>query len=135
MSDITLTQTIESDMPLSEDIIKNTMREALNERFDKFKFYKKNPEKFRCRVKSKLLNPIVSLRGTLQSQIQGNKAKLMIDASTKTNLWFWVTLLLWLILCFPLLLLMFWIHSSQKKRSIEAFNSAFKQIEFQLGKV
>lgn len=134
MSDITLTQTVESDMPLSEEIIKNTLQDVLKDQFANFKFNKRTPGQFSCRVKTKLFNPIVSLQGTLQSQISGNKARIMIDASTKTNGWFWFTIL-FSFLFWPLFLLDFWMFSSQKKKSIEAFNSAFKQMEFKLGKI
>ena len=134
MSDVTLTQTIESDMPLSEELVKNALRQALATQFDKFKFNHANPNQFSCRVKTKLFNPIVSLTGNMQTQIQENKARIMVDAATKTNGWFWFTILFSFFFP-PGFLLDIWLYTSQKKKSIEAFNQALKQIEFQLGKL
>ena len=136
MAEITLTKTIESLQPISDDIIKGALKKILSSKFGKFKFLKKAPNIFVCRVKTKLFNPIVSLKGDIQTQIQGSKAKVMITATTKTNSWFWFSLICIAFFTFGIgILVTIWMYHSQKNASIEAFKQAFEQLEFELGKI
>lgn len=134
MSALTVTSLIESDQTLSTESLLTFIESSLKEEFDKVKLQQKNgtPEIF-CRVKTKLWNPIVSLKGPIRIHIKENKAKVMIDADTKTNGWFWFTLLLGA-LFWPLWVLMFFLYSSQKKSSYRSLQKVFDRIQFELGK-
>jgi hypothetical protein len=133
MSALTITKIIESDENISKDIIIEKIEEALKKEFNKVKIIdgKDGVPELRCRVKTKLLNPIVSIRGPIKIQTKGNKAKVMIDVDTKTNGWFWFTLIIGLFFL-PLLIMMFFMYSSQKKSSIKSFEKVFERMEFDL---
>ena len=113
------------------------VRAALEKTFDATKFTTPkdttagNTENFVGRVKTKLLNPIVSLKGTYSVAVTDQSASVRFDTSTKTNGWFWFTLLLCLFF-WPLILLVMWMWFSQKKKTNEALNSALNQVEFEM---
>ncbi len=133
MSVLTITKVIEADGEISKNEVIQKIEEALKREFDKVKIKegKDGTPKLRCRVKTKLFNPIVSVKGPVSIQTKENKAKVMIDGDTKTNGWFWFT---FLIGCFfPILwIMMFFMYSSQKKSSIQSFEKVFERMEFDL---
>jgi len=133
MSALTITKVIEADGEISKNEVIQKIEEALKREFDKVKIKegKDGTLELRCRVKTKLFNPIVSVKGPVSIQTKENKAKVMIDGDTKTNGWFWFT---FLIGCFfPILwIMMFFMYSSQKKSSIQSFEKVFERMEFDL---
>ena len=133
MSALTITKVIESKDTITEEIIMREIKEALENEFNKVEISnnKDGIPELKCRVKTKLLNPIVSIRGLIKIQIKEKKAKIMIDADTKTNGWFWFTLIIGL-LFWPLLLMMVYMYISQKNSSIQAFDKVFERMEFDL---
>tara|TARA_R110000823_G_scaffold96554_31_gene210299 strand:+ start:1157 stop:1567 length:411 start_codon:yes stop_codon:yes gene_type:complete len=133
MSALTISKVIESEEAVSKDTVITKIEEALKKEFDKVKIKngKDGEPELYCRVKTKLLNPIVSIKGPMKVQTKDNKAKLMIDADTKTNGWFWFTFVVGLFF-WPLWLLMFFMYYSQKKSSIQAFEKVFERMEFDL---
>jgi hypothetical protein len=133
MSALTITKVIESAEAISKEIVIGKIEEALKNEFNKVKIKrgKDGTPELRCRVKTKLFNPIVSIKGPIKIQTKENKAKVMIDADTKTNGWFWFTFLIGFIFP-PLWILMFFMHSSQKKSSIQSFEKVFERMEFDL---
>jgi len=136
VAEIALNKMIEAELPMSEDIIKDALKRILKTKFSKFKFRKNSPGAFVAQIKTRLFYPIVVLKGDIQTQIQGTKAKIMITATTKTNAWFWFLALTALVFTFGIcLLLMLWIYSTQKNASVEAFKQSFEQLEFELGKI
>jgi len=133
MSALTITKVIEADEAITKDEVIQKIEEALKSEFDKVKIKvgKDGVPELRCRVKTKLLNPIVSVRAPIKIQTKENKAKVMIDGDTKTNGWFWFTLLIGF--TFPILwIMMFFMYSSQKKSSIQSFEKVFERMEFDL---
>ena len=132
MSDLTLTATIETEEPVGEEDVRMALARALNEKFDKFAFNKQDPQSFSCRVKTKLFNPIVSLKGIIQTQIKENRAKVLINASVNVNGWFWITILFSLFF-WPLFIVDYWMYATQKNDSYEALRQALNQVEFNLG--
>jgi hypothetical protein len=98
-----------------------------------YKFVEGQPDRqtFAGRVKTKLFNPIVSIKGLLRVTTTAEQAAVNIDYDTKTNVWFWFT---FLIGCFfwPLWVLMVWMWMSQKKRTDAALVSALNSIEYEL---
>lgn len=136
---LTFSEVISYDhSPLSEDHVKQSLIDSLKKDFDKVKIKEKKEGDFlRCRIKTKLWNPIVSIKGPLRVQVKDQKAKVLIDGETKTNGWFWFTLILAFFLLAAggagliLFIMMFFMHSSQKKRSAEALESAFRRIRFE----
>lgn len=134
MSDITLTLTLDSVKPLDNQTINMAFADAMSAKCDKFKFDVANPQQFKCRVKTKMFNPIVSLKGTITNNIVENKAKMMIEASVGVNGWFWFTILCSLFF-WPLFILDYIMYTNQKKNSLEALQHALNQVEFYLGDI
>ncbi len=133
MSELTITKLIEANERISKDKVIQKIEEALRREFDKvaIKEGKDGSPELRCRVKTKLFNPIVSVKGPISIQTKENKAKVMIDGDTKTNSWFWFTFLLGCF--FPILwIMMFFMYSSQKKSSTQSFEKVFERMEFDL---
>lgn len=99
----------------------------------RFKFVENNMtvRTFKVRVQSKLLNPIVSLKGLMRVKCDTNQCAVKLEYDTKTNFWFWFT---FLIGCFfPILwILMIWMWSSQKRRTIEALTSVLDSLDYDL---
>ena len=133
MSELTVTKVLESESELSKDMIITKISDAFKKEFDnvKLKSDKNGESELYCRVKTKLFNPIVSIKGPIKVQTKGKKAKVLIDADTKTNGWFWVTLLLGM-LFWPLWVMMFFMYRSQKRSSINSFEKVFERMEFDL---
>lgn len=133
MSALTISKIIESEYAISKDTVMEKIEGALKREFDKVKINngKDGTPELSCRVKTKLMNPIVTVKGPIKIQIKENKAKIMIDADTKTNGWFWFTILI-SFLFWPLFIMDYFIYSSQKKASIQAFEKVFERMEFDL---
>lgn len=133
MSALTITKVIEAEGAISKEEVMEKIEEALKSEFDKVKIKdgKDGTPELSCRVKTKLLNPIVSIKGPIKIQTKENKAKVMIDADTTTNGYFWFTFIIGLFF-WPLWLLMFFMYSSQKKASIQSFEKVFERVEFDL---
>ncbi len=140
MSALTISKVIESEEAVLKDTVIAKIEEALKKEFDKVKIKngKDGEPELNCRVKTKLLNPIVSIKGAVRVQTKDNKAKVMIDADTKTNGWFWFTFIIGFVfwplwgMPWPLWLGMFFLYSSQKKSSIQSFEKVFERMEFDL---
>jgi hypothetical protein len=139
MSDITISKTINIDEGIDKERLISMIDEEIHIDFDKVKIEDEGSHySLYCRVKTKLLNPIVSLKGTIQTNIKGNKARILIDVGTKTNGWFWFTFIIflffspWIFLPIGFFFLMF-MYFSQKKKSTEAFQNVFERLSFQSG--
>jgi hypothetical protein len=133
MSAITLSKVIEAKDTISFVKIIALIEDALKKDFDNVQMRKSANDEFEltCRVRTKLLNPIVSIKGVVKIQINENKAKIMIDADTKTNGWFWFTFFVG-IFFMPLwagMVIMFFL---QKQSSIQSFNNIFDRMSFEM---
>ncbi|MEX0739829.1 MAG: hypothetical protein WD071_10860 [Pseudohongiella sp.] len=133
MSALTITKVIAFEEVLPKEKVMSKIEDALRKEFDKVEIGAgtDNEPQLYCRVKTKLLNPIVSIKGKINVQTKDNRAKVMIDADTKTNGWFWFTFMIG-IFFWPLWLLMFFMYWSQKKSSIQSFEKVFERMEFDL---
>ena len=136
MSGITITKTIELDTPSEKVIVLNKISSLLKNKFDYVLIENKNNvDCFTCRVKTKLFNPIVSIKGTIRIQLNDAKVKVMIEGDTKTNTWFWLTFVLGCFFPFPILLIMIYLYFSQKKGSVKSFEGVVDSLDFDIGKV
>lgn len=134
MPDVTLTLALQTENPIDNETINKAFSDAMAGNFDKFKFDNANSQQFGCRVKTKMFNPIVSLKGTITNHITGNKAKLMVNASVTVNAWFWFTILM-SFLFWPLFIVDYIMYANQKKSSLESLQHALNQVEFNLGDI
>ena len=131
MSQLTVTKVVEFDGEPNFQEVLNRLRDAVEREFDKVDIQvgRTPSPMLYCRVKTKLFNPIVSLSGPISIQTKGSRAKIMIDADTATNGWFWFSLVLGFF--FPLLwLLMAYMYLSQKKASAVALEKVFERLAF-----
>ena len=136
MSELTITKLVESDKEISKEELSKKIEEALNREFSGAKLYedKKGDLRFKARVRTKLFNPIVSIKGPVVINANGKKAKILIDGDTTTNTWFWFTAI---VFCFfPILFIaMAFMYFAQKKSSIQSLNKVFDRIEFELSAI
>tara|TARA_B100000809_G_C14827677_1_gene419794 strand:+ start:328 stop:585 length:258 start_codon:yes stop_codon:yes gene_type:complete len=73
-------------------------------------------------VKSKIFNPVVSLKGEIEIKVKERKSKVFIDVDTKLNGWFWFQIIIGLF--FPIVWILFGIQWwNQKKKSSEIFSN------------
>jgi len=121
---------------VTEDELIGKVQTALMSVFSKPKFnfvdHYMNVRTFKLRVNSKLMNPIVSLKGLMRVKCEENQCAVKLEYDTRTNFWFWFT---FLVGCFfwPLWIIMIWMWSSQKRRTLEALTSALEAVEYDLG--
>jgi len=128
MSEIIVTKQFETSENLDAIIARTQSEIAIQFK----KYSSSDPYAFKARVKTKLFNPIVSLKSKISIQIQGDKCTIMITAETKTNVWFWLTLIGAFIP--PItgwgMLLVIWMWYSQKKISKVALENALNKVAF-----
>ncbi|OCJ64173.1 hypothetical protein A6U96_10285 [Agrobacterium tumefaciens] len=82
------------------------------------------------RIKGSVFNPIISFTGTLEIEMRENKSRFRFDGKTHTNGWFWFTLLVFLLLFFPLLLVLTAMYSSQNKKLLTALEQVGDRVRF-----
>ncbi len=131
MSQMTIAKVVEFDFePNFQDVL-NRLNEAISKEFDNVKIAvgSGSDPMLKCRVKTKLFNPIVSLSGPLKIQTKANKAKVMIDVDTSTNVWFWFTVLVGFFFP-PIWIIMIFMYFSQRKASVVALEKVFERLAF-----
>ncbi|AOY88056.1 hypothetical protein BKP64_07660 [Marinobacter salinus] len=133
MKDQSRTKTLEFDAPKTEQEVYALVQNALKSEFQTVKLNEKKKKKdFRevyLRVRTKMLSPIISLRGPLSVQVKDNKARVNIDGKTMANRWYLFLFILCVFLP-PLFLLLLMLFVSQKKSSNEAIDKVFERLEF-----
>lgn len=147
MSNISLTANFELDDTLKSSnsydaIVIEYFQKALEKHFDKVSFHENNPLHFTCLLKTKIVNPCVSLKVVLHTKYHGNKVKVLIDVFTKPNGWFWFAIIISIVLTiiYPWLVFLYFLidyllYSYQKRISINNLNQAFKKFKFMVEKI
>jgi hypothetical protein len=132
MSEISITKNIELNSEVRKEVILEKVLENLKGKFDSFKTLKDGS--FKCRVRTRIFNPIVSFSGKIECKAQGNRAMVIVSGSPKTNLWFWLTLFLGFIP--PMVGWFFfvvgWLWHSQKKTTVASITEAVEKLNFDL---
>jgi len=90
-----------------------------------------SPHQFSGQIKTKLFNPIVTVKGQFNLKLNKDEASIMIDANPTTNAWFWGTL------CFAfvgpfLFFLMLYMWHNQNKKIDDALVNSLEQMSFNL---
>ncbi len=127
-----------------KDAIKEYLSECFSGYFDKFQ-YKNNANdylNFECKIKTKLINPCVTLNGIAQSDVKDGKLKIMVNIKAKPNGWFWfgIALSVFLTILYPLFVVLYFafdfiVYYLQKNKSIENARLAFEQFKFALERI
>jgi hypothetical protein len=95
MSEISYDYRLSLEDNISKEDILNETKNYLHRNFNKVKFEENSLENvFSSRVKSKILNPVVSLEGKIEIKVKERKSKVFIDVDTKLNGWFWFEIIL-----------------------------------------
>jgi len=130
MSEIVVTKQFDTNE--SSDAIAARIQSEIALQFDSYSSLL--PTTFQARVKTKLFNPIVSLNSRISVQNQEGKCTAMITADTKTNGWFWFTLIFMFVPPFIGwgFLLIGWMWFSQKKLAKIALENALGKAVFDL---
>lgn len=82
------------------------------------------------RIKGGVFNPVVSFTGTLEIHTKENEAQFRFDGKPHTNGWFWFTFLVFLLLFFPLLLVLAAMYSSQNKNLLTGLEQVGDRVRF-----
>jgi len=132
MADITVSKLITTDSQVRSNDIGVAFETALQKRMDKVEYDMGN---FTARVKTIFLNPVVSIKGTLDVQENGNQAKVLITANTKPNGWFWFGVAVGFI---PPLTMWFWVllavlFFTQRNGCINTLCESMEEVNFNLG--
>ena len=123
MSEISYDYRLSLEDNISKEDILNETKNYLHRNFNKVKFEENSLENvFSSRVKSKILNPVVSLEGKIEIKVKERKSKVFINVDTKLNGWFWFEIILGLF--FPIIWILLGIQWwTQKKKSSEIFSN------------
>lgn len=135
MSKYTVTKVLELTEDTPKDTIIENIKDAIQKEFKKVKIKtnKKGEVLLQCQIKTKFLAPsVVSIRGPIHVQTKGNKAKIMIDADTKTSGDFWFLIMLGFMFVFPVFLLPF-LYFTQKKSAIVSLEKVLERMDFTCG--
>jgi hypothetical protein len=132
MPELTVSKIIASEENIPVAVVMEKLIAALKSEFNKVKISNKNADpEISCRVKTKLFNPIVSIKAPVKIQSKEKKIKILIDGAIKTNGWFWFTALIGI--PFPLLwVMMIFMYSAQKKSSAKSMDNVLQKIEYDL---
>lgn len=118
MAEIAHSFQIESDENLQEDQIFSEVSNYIQREFNKVNF---TVQGFTATVKSKLLNPVVKLNGSVDIKVKEKKAKVFLNVNAKPNGWFWFEVVVGLF--FPVLWVLLGIQwFTQKNKSSELLN-------------
>ena len=117
----------------SDELI--TMTQAtLDKNFNKLKCeFGKNMESrsFKCRIRTALFNPVVSLVGVISAKTGTEKSIISIDYNTTGNGWLAFTIILGLFF-WPVWILAIWMWISQSKRSDQEMQSVLEKVEYEI---
>ncbi len=141
--DLNLFAEANSSVMNKEDVLKKYLAEAFTSYFDKFEYTTDSYGhiKFNSRIKTKIINPCVSLKGIVQPNIKDGKTQIMVNIKAKPNGWFWfgIGLSVVLTIIFPLFVVLYFafdflLYYMQKNTSLENSKRAFEQFKYALEK-
>lgn len=133
MSEISIQAVFRTRQPLLPIEIEQAFIEELRQSFSKISVTeKRGTRRITGRIIPRILNPVVSFTGMIAAETRGEKGRLQFTGRTHTNGWFWFTLLLFLLVAFPLILLLLVIYWQQTKKAVTAFEKARERVEFKL---
>lgn len=141
--DLNLFAETDSSVICNEDVMKRYLAEAFKSYFDKFEYTAESYGRisFNSRIKTKILNPCVSLKGIVQPDIKDGKTRIMVNIKAKPNGWFWfgIGLSVVLTIIFPLFVVLYFafdflLYYLQKNTSLENSKLAFEQFKYVLEK-
>lgn len=133
MSEISVQAAFRTRKPLLPIEIERAFIEELEKSFSKVAITDKRGK--RCvtgRIIPRIFNPVVSFTGTISVETRDEKGRMQFTGRTHTNGWFWITLLLFLLLAFPLILLLLIMYWQQTKKAVSAFEKAQVRVAFKL---
>lgn len=132
MSKFFCTKVLKFSRTLTNEQILGAFEKTLSNSFTKVKVNKNtSPHQFSGQIKTKLFNPIVTVKGQFNIKLKKDEASIMIDANPTTNAWFWVTLCFAFVAPF-LFILMIYMWHNQNKNIENALVNSLEQISFNL---
>lgn len=136
MSDFSVSGKIQTDeIDTAADFEKVFVKE-LNSTFNKVKIKNgSNGLIISGRVKTSVFNPIASFKGKLDVNIKNSQCRYIYDGKVSTNGWFWITLLIFVILFFPLILVIVIMYHKQKNQIIEEMKRLDQRLHFAVDKL
>ena len=120
--------TLKDDLTSEQVLCK--LRDVLDNQFDATEYV--GNVSFVGRVKTKLMNPVVTMCGTMNAETNDGRAKVSLSVDNKLNMWFWFTLLLCFMVPFVFVILI-WMFISQKNAGYEQFDSVLAKLEDDIG--
>jgi hypothetical protein len=133
MGSLALSVTLSASQPLTSLEVEQMFLTEMTNTFTSFRIKERSGNKVASgRIKTAVLNPVVSFTGNLLIETKGDKARLRFDGKTKTNGWFWFTFFLMLVLFFPMLLVLFLMFHSQSKRTVTDLDRVKERMQFTL---
>lgn len=131
MSDFSISDTFQSDQPITKMELEHLFHHQMLSNFSKVKSKETADGLILSgRVKTALFNPVASFKGTLKIHTRNDKCRYIFEGTVGTNGWFWATLLLFLVLFFPLIIVLIVMYSSQKKKIREEMDRLKSAIQF-----
>lgn len=133
MTEFAFIAKMKSDRDLTTDDVRKALTNALSTEFNKLKFRtKKGKHIVEGRIRTSMINPVVSFVGNYDIEIRDQKARIKLDARSRPNGWFWITLILFFLIFFPLIIILILMVNNQKRRMKEGFERAKASIEHEL---
>jgi hypothetical protein len=133
MSEISIQAAFQTRQPLLPIEIEQAFIDELRPSFSKIAVTEERGVKYiNGRIIPRIFNPVVSFTGSLETEAKDKKGRLQFTGRTHTNGWFWATLVLFLILFFPLLILLIIMYWQQTKKAVAGFEKARDRVQFKL---
>lgn len=135
MSDFSISGKIEASQDMSANEFERAFLKELSSTFNKVKSNSTaSGLLISGRVKPSVFNPIASFKGKLDIHIKNNQCRYIYDGKIGTNGWFWITSIIFLLLFFPLILVIAFVYHKQKKQIIEEMKKVEDRLKFSLEK-
>ncbi len=139
MPDINLSFAFNSSNQMDEGQIQQIFLDTANKYIEHVKFFGNPPERFMGRIRTSILNPVVSVVGEFKAHADESKGKVTVDVSIRPNGWMWfmlATSVVATLFYFPLFWLWFGIdivlYIYQKNRTLERMREAFEEFKFRV---
>lgn len=135
MSDFSVSGKIETNQDMSTNEFERAFLKELSSTFNKVKSKSSaSGLLISGRVKPSVFNPIASFKGKLEVTTRENQCKYIYDGKIGTNGWFWITFIIFLLIFFPLILIVILMYHKQKNQVIEEMKKLEDRLKFSLEK-
>lgn len=135
MSDFSVSGKIETNQGMSTNEFERAFLKELSATFNKVKSKSSTSGLLISgRVKPSVFNPIASFKGKLEVSIRENQCKYIYDGKIGTNGWFWITFIIFLLIFFPLILIVILMYHKQKNQVIEEMKKLEDRLRFTIEK-